>query len=234
MFLKLFFSKVLDFSKQNWWIYFVLVICLGFVYKTWFWSITEIIILFLVIFLGNLFIMIMQDYYTSWNNKYWAINQIISVIIFTLVSIYSYYYKWQYQYLIWQDMYILAAINSVLFFVFKRDLKRYFNEYSFLTINILLLFVFIMYIPHQNSSILQAIGFSLITSWLVSVKDKVRYWLNVFWIALLFSWSLWGAINSYLTWDLNWIDLGYFLLTWTVFIFYLKLLPRYLIWNGKS
>lgn len=227
MFLKLFFWKVIDFSRQNWWIYLILAFCLLLVYLTWNWSLVEIVILFLVIFLWNLFIMIMQDYYTSWNNKLWALNQIISVLIFTLTSLYSYFYKWQYQYLIWQDMYILAAVNTLAFFVFKKDLKRIFNEYSFLVVNAILLFLFIKFVPHENSSIVQAIWFSLITSWLVSYKDKIRYWLNVLGIALLTFWSLLWSVSSYLTWSLNWVDLWYFLLTWTVFIFYIKLLPNY-------
>lgn len=227
MFLKLFFWKVIDFSRQNWWIYLILAFCLLLVYLTWNWSLVEIVILFLVIFLWNLFIMIMQDYYTSWNNKSWAINQIISVTIFTLVSLYSYFYKWQYQYLIWQDMYILAAVNTLAFFVFRKDLKRVFNEYSFLVVNLVLLILFIKFVPNENSSIIQAIWFSLITSWLVSYKDKIRYWLNVFGIALLTFWSLLWSVSSYLAWSLNWVDLWYFLLTWTVFIFYIKLLPNY-------
>lgn len=228
MFFKLLFSKILDFSKQNWWVYLILWACLVLVYKTGSWNLLEIVSLFLIVFLWNLFIMIMQDYYTSWNNKSWAINQIISVTIFTLVSVYSYFSKGQYQYLIWQDMYILAAINTFAIFVFKKDLKKIFNEYSFLVINSILLFVFVMYIPHQNSSILQAIWFSLITSGLVSIRDGVRYWLNVLGIAFLTIGSMFGSINSYVSWSLNWIDLAYFLLTWTVFIFYLKLLPSYL------
>jgi ABC-type multidrug transport system permease subunit len=88
--------------------------------------------------------------------------------------------------------------------------------------------VFVNYIPHDNFHVLQALWFSLITSWLVSIKDKVRYWLNLFWIAALTSGSLWWVIGSYINSELDWIALGYFLLTWTVFIFYLKILPNYL------
>ncbi len=227
MFIKLFFTKLKDFSKQNWWIYLLLAICLGIVYITGKWSILEIVIIFLANFLWNLFIMIMQDYYTSWNNKLWAINQVVSVSIFTALSLYWYIFKDQSQYLLWQFMYIAAALNTLLIFVYKKDLKIL-NEYSFLAVNIILFFVFINYIEHQNFHILQAIWFSLITSWLVSIKDKVRYWLNIVWIFSLTFWSLWGVISSYYLWSLDWIALWYFLLTWTVLIFYIKLLPNYL------
>lgn len=231
MFLNLFFSKIVDFSKKNWWIYLILAICLVIVYITWNWSLIEIIIMFLANFLWNLFIMIMQDYYSSWNNKYWAINQILWVAIFTSISIYWYIFKSQSQYLLWQIMYILAALNTVSFFVLKKDLKIL-NEYTFIPINIILLLIFINYIPHENFHILQAIWFSFITTWLVSVKDIVRYWLNIIWIWVLTLWSLLWVVISYNLWNLDWIALWYFLLTWTVFIFYIKLLPSYLLKNN--
>gem|GEM_PF-4067562 len=53
-------------------------------------------------------------------------------------------------------MYIAAALNTLLIFVYKKDLKIL-NEYSFLAVNIILFFVFINYIEHQNFHILQAI-----------------------------------------------------------------------------
>jgi hypothetical protein len=88
--------------------------------------------------------------------------------------------------------------------------------------------IFVKFIPHNDFHILQALWFSLITSWLVSVKDKVRYWLNLFWIAALNIGSLWWVMVSYLNSELDWIALWFFLLTWTVFVFYLKILPNYL------
>ncbi len=222
-----FIKELSNFSKNNWWVYIVLIICLGVVYKTGKWDLVEIIILFLANFLGNLFIMIMQDFYTAGKNKKWAINQLVSVSIFTTLSIYGLFSKWQFQYIIWQLMYLLATVKTFSFFVYEKDFKIL-NENTFLVVNFLLFLVFVNFIPHDNFHILQALGFSLITSWLVSVKDKVRYWLNLFWIAALSSGSLRWVIVSYINSELDWIALGYFLLTWTVFIFYLKILPNYL------
>lgn len=222
-----FIQEIKSFSKENWWVYAILAVCLTIVYKTWNWNLLEIFILFLANFLWNLFIMIMQDFYTDWKNKKWAINQLMSVTIFTTLSIYWLIINWQFQYLIWQGMYILAAMKTLAFFVFEKDL-RLLNENTFLVINFLLFLVFINYIPHENYAILQALWFSLITSWLVSIKDKIRYWLNLFWIFALTSWSLWGVIISYINKDLDWMALGFFLLTWTVLVFYIKLLPNYI------
>lgn len=224
---EVFIQEIVNFSKSNWWVYIILALCLVVVYNTWKGDIIEIIILFLANFLWNLFIMIMQDFYTEWKNKKWAFNQVVSVTIFTTLSIYWLLSSGQYQYIIWQFMYILAAMKTFGFYVFAKDM-RLLNENTFLVINFLLFLVFINYIPHENFHILQALGFSLITSWLVSIKDKVRYWLNLFWIFALTSGSLWGLLLSYFDWELDWMALGFFLLTWTVLVFYIKLLPNYI------
>ncbi len=222
-----FIKELKNFSKSNWWVYIILIICLWIVYKTGKGDLTEIIILFIANFLWNLFIMIMQDFYTTWKNKKWAMNQLISVSIFTSLSIYWLFSKGQYQYIIWQFMYILAALKVFSFYIFEKDLKLL-NENIFLVVNFILFFVFIRFIPYENFQLLQALWFSMITSWLVSIKDKVRYWLNLFWIAALTAGSLWGVIVSYLSSNLDWMALWFFLLTWTVFVFYIKILPNYL------
>ncbi len=229
----MFFSKIKDFSKENWWIYIFLVITLVLVYVTWKWSISEISIIFLLNFLWNLFIMIMQDYYTVSTFKKWALFHVLSVIIFTSVSLYWFLAHNQYQYLIWQIMYIWAAIKAFMFYNFWKNLKA-FNEYSFLFINTMLLFVFLLFIQHDSFAVLQAIWFGLITSWLVSIKDKVRYWLNVVWIAFLISGSVWWVVSSYITWSIDAISLGYLLLTLATFVFYLKLSPNYLKKDKKK
>lgn len=223
----IFIKELRNFSKDNWWVYIILIICLWIVYKTGKGDLTEIIILFIANFLWNLFIMIMQDFYTAEKNKKWAINQLVSVSIFTSLAIYGLFSKWQFQYIIWQFMYILAAAKVFSFYIFEKDL-RILNENTFLVINFLLFLVFVNFIPHDNFHILQALWFSLITSWLVSIKDKVRYWLNLFGIFALTAGSLWWVIISYITLELDWIALWFFLLTWTVFVFYIKILPNYL------
>jgi len=189
--------------------------------------------IFLANFLWNLFIMIMQNYYTNWKNKLWAINQLCSVIIFTLLSLYWFFFENQSQYLIWQIMYILSALKVFVFYNFWKDFS-FLNEKTFIFINLILFTLFIFYISNVWFHILQWVWFSLITTGLVSVKDKVKYWLNVYWIWALTAWSLWGVVLSYLAWSLDWIAFGYFLLTWTVFVFYLKLLPKYLNLYNKN
>lgn len=57
-----------DFSRQNWWIYLLLTGALIIVWYTGKGDMVEIVGLFLANILGNLFIMAMQDNYTSKKN----------------------------------------------------------------------------------------------------------------------------------------------------------------------
>lgn len=225
--MNLLLNELKIFSRENFWVYIILLIALTIVYITWKWNIIEIILLFFANFLWNIFIMVMQKNYTDWNNKIWSIYQITSNVIFTWVSLYWYIYLDQAQYIVWQLAYILASVKNLVFFNFDKELKIL-NEKSFIPLNLLLFVIFIKYFGVEFYSILQAVWFCLITTWLVSIIDKNRYWLNVVWIWFLTFWSLLWVISSFNLWNLDWIALWYFALTWTVFIYYLKLIKKYI------
>ena len=220
-------KELKKFSKENWWVFLLLTIALITVYITWNWNLVEIFLLFLVNFIWNLFIMVMQSNYTAKNNKVWWIYQLSSTLVFLTMWIYWLIYLWQSQYIIWQIAYWLAAIKAFTFYNYEKDLK-FLSEKTFIALNIILFTIFIKYFDFQSFSILQVIWFSLITTWLVSIKDNIRYWLNVVWIFALTSGSLWWVILSFNAWALDWIALWFFALTLTVFIYYLKLIKKYI------
>lgn len=220
------------FSKNNWWIYIIFIISLIFVYLSWKWNILEIIILFFANFLWNLFIMIMQKNYTSWKNKVWAIYQISSCLIFSAISLYWLFYFWKSQYLIWQICYLIAAIKSLFFYVFSKNLI-FINEYFLWFLNIILLILFLVFWEKYNlnisfESIFMALWFSFVTTWLVITKDRLRYFLNIFWIIFIIIWSIFWLYFWYKNWNIDWISFWYFCLTLTTFLYYLKLLKNYI------
>ncbi len=223
----MFLNEFKKFSRENWWIFVLLSIALVTVYITWKWNLVEILILFLLNLIANLFIMVMQSNYTAKNNKIWAIYHLSSTFIFLSIWIYWLIYLGQSQYIIWQVTYSLAAIKAFLYYNFNKDLS-FLSEKTFIPLNIILFIVFITYFKFEPFHILQAVWFSLITSWLVSIKDDIRYWLNVVWIWALVSWSLWWVIISFNSWVVDWIALWFFILTLTVFIYYLKLIKKYI------
>ena len=236
----MFLWELKNFSKQNWWIYLLLMISIVIVYVTWKWNIAEILILFIANFLWNLFIMVMQSNYTSWDSKIWAIYHLSSTLIFTLISIYWLIYLWKYQYVIWQICYLIASIKAFTFYNFWKDIKI-FNEYFLWALNVFLIFLYIYFwINWLNiwwneiifsvwfEWIIMALWFSFVTTWLVSTKDKFRYWTNLVWIIFIIIGSLYWVVMWYFWWKIDWVSLWYVILTMTTFVFYLKLLKYYL------
>lgn len=220
-------KELQKFSKENWWVFILLIIALSIVYITGKWNLLEILILFFANFVWNLCIMVMQANYTAKNNKIWAMYHLSATLVFIAISLYGLFELNQSQYIIFQVAYTLAAIKAFTFYNFKKDLT-FLNEKTFIPLNIILFIIFITVFEWASFWILQAIWFGLITTWLVSIIDKNRYWLNVFWIWALVGGSLWWVILTFNTGNLDGIALWYFTLTLTVFIYYLKLLKKYL------
>ena len=184
----LFITELQKFLKQNWWIFILLIIALTIIYLTWKWNILEVSLLFFANFIWNLFIMLMQSNYTNKNNKLWAIYQVSSVIIFSIIWLYWLFILSQFQYILWQISYLCAAIKTFSYYNLWKNIS-FLNEKSFFILNSILLIIFLYFFKFQNFAILQVLWFSLITSWLVSTIDNIRYWFNLIWIWLLTSGS---------------------------------------------
>ncbi|MDA7494802.1 hypothetical protein N8455_00510 [Candidatus Gracilibacteria bacterium] len=223
----MFLTELKNFSRDNWWIYILFIIALSVVYITGKGNIVELIALFFANFVGNLLIMIMQSNYTMKKFKIGALCHISAVTTFTIIAMYGFFMNDQSQYLLWQVTYIGAALKAFTYYNFKKDLSIL-NEKTFIFINIILYVLFMKYFQFETFHLIQALGFSLITTGLVSIKDNIRYWLNVIGIFLLSGGSLLGVVTSYMSGNIDGIALGYFILTLTVFVYYIKLLPKYL------
>ncbi|MDD3793238.1 MAG: hypothetical protein PHI37_00295 [Candidatus Gracilibacteria bacterium] len=236
----MFLNELKNFSRSNWWIYLLLAIALIIVYITGKGNMLEIIILFLANFLGNLFIMVMQANYTSKNNKIGAIYHISSVSVFTILSFYSAIKLEQSQYIIWQICYILAALKAFTYYNYGKEI-RFLNAGSVGLFNLFLIFIFIFFAGKQIDlglfslnfnvelgTILMALGFSFVTSGLVSINDKLRYWLNIIGVLGIVAGSGILLVLSFINGNIDGISLGYFILTSTVLVYYIKLLPKYL------
>jgi hypothetical protein len=56
-------KELKDFSRNNWWIYILFIICLFFIWKTKSGNIFEVTIIFFLHFSADLAIMLMQNYF---------------------------------------------------------------------------------------------------------------------------------------------------------------------------
>ena len=225
----MFLQELKNFSRENWWIYLLLIIALVIVYLTWKWNLLEIIVLFLLNFLWNLFVMAAMWNYQAKNNKIGSVYHLSCTLTFTVISVYWALFLDQFQYILWQITYLVAAIKAIIYYNFNKDIKL-FNAYSVGWINILLVGIFLYLFPFDLFATIQAIWFSFVTTGLVSTNDRFRFFFSLLWVFFITLWSF------LITWDLyinnNWewlgISLWYFLLTTTVLFYHLKLLPKYL------
>jgi len=221
-------NYIKTFSKENFWIYILFVFALVMVLYTWNWNIYQITCLFILNFMWNIFVMAMQDSFSKWNARQWSIFQIFSTITFLSIWLYGAFFLNQFQYIIWQIAYILSAIKSYFYFTKKLDLK-YISWITLSILNILFLIIFIKYFSWFNLIlIIQALWFSLSSIWFVLTSDKRRYFTILAGTWLIILGSLWIVYNTFMAWNLDWIALWYFILSLTVWIYYLKLLKKYL------
>jgi len=226
--MNLLLKEIKEFSKKNWWVYLLFIWALAIVAYTWKWNLIEIILLFLANFFANILIMSMQSSFSNNNPKLWSVYQVLGTVIFFILGIYGLYYLGQKQYILWQIAYILSSIKTYFYFVKNKDLK-FINSYFLILLNIIFLIIFIKYYSNNSLSlIVQALGFAFSSTWFVILNDKKRYYTILIWTWLIIIGSVMLVYNSYINWNLDWIALWYFILTWTVGIYYLKLLKKYL------
>lgn len=220
-------QKTFDFSKENWWVYIIFLITLGIVFYTETGKLLEIILTFCFVFLANLSMMIMQDYYTLGKNRLGSIFQSMGFLFFTGVSLYGWLINGEAQYLIFQICYFLAAAKTILNFNTKINVKHI-DEIFLGVVNVVVLFLFWKYFYTSPYQIFQVLWFAFVTTGLVSLRHYIEYYFNLIGVFLITFGSGFGIFVSYLEKDVPGIIIAWFLMTATVLIFYLKLLPKYI------
>ncbi len=224
----MFLKELQKFSRENWWVYIMLITILWVVYYTGNWNIVEITLLFVPNFIANLFVMVAIWNYAKNNNKIGSIYHISSTITFTLLWLYGAIFDNQYQYLIFQISFMLAAVKAVSFYALKKDFKII-NETLLLIVNIILLAVFIFQFEPWLSGILLWVWFAFVTTGLVSIKDSFRYFMNLIWSFIIVAGASVDVYTSFIWWNLSGIALWFMLLSTTAILYFLKLLPSYLV-----
>ena len=109
--MNIFIKELKLFSKQNWWIYIIFIICLFIIYKTGSWNIIEVCLVFMFHFIWDVFVMMMWDYYSKKENKKALYSQIWSFIIFWIIWIYAWLSAWKWSYLVPQILFFWPIIK---------------------------------------------------------------------------------------------------------------------------
>jgi hypothetical protein len=226
--MNLFLKEIKDFSKNNWWIYIIFSICLFFIYKTNSWNIIEISLVFLFHFLWDVFMMMMWDYYSKKEINKWSLNQIWWFLTFFSIWLYSWLRNWKWNYLLPQALFIWPSLKWYFNDIKKKNIK-------FLNYKIVIIFWFIvLYVYYKYKLIeniwylIQIIGFIIFSLSLVLYNERKKYFWSLIWIWLTTLGTSIILYYSFMQKEVVWTDISYTLLPFTVFVFYIKNIKKYL------
>jgi hypothetical protein len=214
-------KELKDFSRNNWWIYILFIICLFLIWKTKSGNIFEVTIIFFLHFSADLAIMLMQNYFLQKDYRKWLYAQTYSFIIFTIIWIYAGIYFWKWEYLLPQLLFVWPLIQ----WYFKK-IKITWQFLAFFWAFIVALY-FYLWLIHNFWNFLQLLWFWIFPTALMMLNDKYKYYFSLLWIGLISLWSAWQLYVSILDHSVSGVDVSYTLLPLSVFIFYLKDIKNY-------
>ncbi len=222
-----FFQEIKKFSVENGRIYIIFFICIFIIWYTNTGNIFEITIVFFLHFLGDIFMMMMWDYYAQNDKKKWGIYQILSMATFTIISIYAFIFNGKLNYLISQIVFWMSSLKA--YFDIKKSNQKIFNYKTIFWLGILIIWGYMYFdIIHGFWAYLQIIWFILFAAFLSINDEKIKYFWSLVAIFFIFVSSGIETYNSFLIADIKGIDISFFLLPLTVFIFYFKNIKKYL------
>ncbi|MFT3746944.1 MAG: hypothetical protein QM768_01445 [Agriterribacter sp.] len=222
-----FWQEVVSFSKKNWWIYIIYLLMMLIISRKQ--DIISVHLVTSVHFLADIFIMMMFSAYTRQEYKQGAYFQIVSLLLFISIKLYTGLSGGGWHYLLADPVYLLAAIKNYSLDVKKKDIKAI-NLYSTSALSILI--ILLVLIKNRSNSEFgllysldektQTLGIFLFAIALSTTNnEKLRYNLSVTALAIMVIGSGWTVYNS-LSKGVNGLDISYMLLPLTVLVFYLK------------
>ena len=221
--MNVFFSEIKEFSRQNWWIYIIFLLCLFVIYKTDSWSILEVSLVFAFHFLWDIFVMMMWDYYAKNEDKKALKSQVWSFIIFGIIWIYAWLTSNKWSYLIPQLLFFWPIVKW-----FKPNIKWLNLNFMLFVWIIVLSWYFLLWLVPSYWVFIQIMWFIIFPISLILINEKLRYFWNLIWISFIFLGSAALLYDWFITKAVIWTDLSYSLLPLTVLVFYLNNLKKYL------
>lgn len=153
MMFNLFLKELNKFSRENWWVYIVFLICIIFIYSTDSWNILEVLFITTIHFSWDILMMMMWDYYSRKENKKWSMCQIWTIFIFTFIWAYAWIVNQKWQFLSPQISFIYVWLKALFKDVFQKDFKYIFNKYVFAFITLITIFIYVYFWTVTNYSV---------------------------------------------------------------------------------
>ena len=229
--MKVLLNELKKFSRINWWVYAILLLCLIIIYITWKWSVTEVFFTFIVYFLGELLMMLTISSLSKKDYKLSSIFQFSSLFVFTSLFIYNYFQHWQSYYILASGTFLVSAVKNFLKYNFNKDYKYINGLFTFIVwITCMLIWYFYNFFVFDIQISFQYIGFILFPTSLIMTdkNEKMKYilWLTGL-LGFVIWWSYW-IYKEFLDWEVLWITICFTLMPLTVLIVYLKEIKKYL------
>lgn len=214
------------FSKENGWVYIVFAFCLWFIYITEKGNILEISIIVWLHFLGDIFMMMMWDFYAAKEYIKWNIYQLFWFFTIWSIAVYWALAFWEWQYILVEILFAYAAIKSYLI-IKNNNIFKYFNSYFYFVLFLIIFYFYMQYNP-SFYSILQLFWLSITAFSLTLQNDKQKYFAFLLWTFIATIAAFIALYENFLAWNIYGTSLSFMLFPLTVFVFYLKNLKTYL------
>jgi hypothetical protein len=170
--------------------------------------------------------MMMQNSYSKQDFSTGSRFLLLATMLFTSIALYAFFLHKEVQYLFWEIVFIAGSTKIFMHYTFHKKLS-FINPLSIIVINFFLFFLFVWLFVLSLPIFLQIIGFFLASTGAVVLDDFKRYvcnFIGTFSITLgSLLWLVFGIQNG----AVSGITVSYGILTLTVLLFYIKLLPNY-------
>lgn len=227
MVLKRFITEVIQFSRNNWWVYIIYCGLLSIVFlvdKDHFLFVTLISFLH---FIADIFIMMMFTAYNNSNYREGAYFQITSMLLFLTLKIVTGFTSGAWYYLAADPVYMLAAIKNYQIDVRKRDIPLI-NRVTMSWLSLLILAGLFSLQGFFKATIfidpaqwIQTLGIFLFAIALSTTgHERQRYSLSIVALSAMVVGSGWETYVALQGQRLTGLALSYFLLPLTVLVFY--------------
>lgn len=160
--MKMFIDEVSNFSKKNWFVYIIFVILLIIARYTDSDNLGRVILVILIHFVADIFIMIMFSAYARREYQTATFFQIISTLLFLTLKIYTGLIDGEWVYLVADIVFILAAIKSYQFNV-KQRLIKWINNQTMTVLSLILLVLIFCVERNTETTIISGFQNSMLT-----------------------------------------------------------------------
>ncbi|MEO6314589.1 MAG: hypothetical protein ABIU63_09095 [Chitinophagaceae bacterium] len=224
-----FTREVKSFSRTNWWVYIIYILLLCIIVLVEKNALLSVSIITSLHFVADIFIMMMFGAYASQQNRHGTYYQVLSMLLFMALKIYTGLIDHAWHYLAADPIYIFAAIKNYAVDIKKSDIKLI--NYKTMTVLSLFIVAGMLWVKaHANLQLLetpsqwiQTTGIFLFAIALsVTGHEHRRSQLAVTALVAMVAGSAWETTALLLKQQIVGLALSYFLLPLTVLVFYIR------------